>query len=110
MEKTKIGRSIDTDEYIYLEVVAEVIGDIIHDIEGNKPERIAKETGTSLPVDEVARLYRQYREKGGLEKFCRALFVQVEEEEETKWKSHAFFKPIWIATCGSRLVFSILKP
>lgn len=83
MEKTKIGRHFYSDTYyVYLEDVAHIVGDIIHDNKGDKPERIVKETRSDLPVDEVARLYRAYREKGGLEKFCRALFVQAEKRKK----------------------------
>jgi hypothetical protein len=56
-----------------LQETANIVGDIIRDIDGDKANRIKEATSTELSLDEVGRLYRRFREKGGLEEFCKKL-------------------------------------
>lgn len=77
-KKYALKRHPNQDAYIYLEDVAHDVGAILHDkwLE-NKPKALMELPGVELSYDEVAKLYRQYREKGNLERFICELYKEV---------------------------------
>jgi len=76
--KTKVKYSPSQDTYLYLEDVAHDVGAILHDKWlDDKPKALMALPGVELGYDEVARLYRQYREKGSLLRFIIELYKEV---------------------------------
>lgn len=78
MKKLILKYHPSKDFYFYLEDVAHDVGAILHDkwLE-NKPKALMELPGVELSYDEVAKLYRQYREKGNLERFIFELYKEI---------------------------------
>jgi len=77
-QKYALKRHPNQDTYLYLEDVAHDVGAIIHDkwLE-DKPKALMALPGVELGYDDVARLYRQYREKSNLERFIIELYKEL---------------------------------
>lgn len=77
-KKTKIKGHPNQNAYLYLEDVAHDVGAILHDKWLNdKPKALMALPGVELGYDDVARLYRQYREKGNLERLIIELYKEM---------------------------------